>query len=218
MIKAVLIVSIDKGKAVRAIFFSFWKSISFCSESIQCMLVIYHFFLTNPGIPASGTTPSGLQHHSYPPTSSTTYESSSMTPLRGSEGSPKLVKRDFNTVDENVEDDQVVSQKDLVSAMAGLPIQDQTINTVASELVVDMPDYASTVNDGWAQYNQYHFFRSLNGKKNWRSRAIFMKRLRTKNLTSLSLKINLVPWPIHGNFLVLNFGIKLHLTRGWTKF
>ena len=51
-------------------------------------------------------------------------------------------------MDENTEERQFVSPKDLDSAMAGLPIQDQTMNTMASELVLDMPDYVSSVNDG----------------------------------------------------------------------
>ncbi|RUS73358.1 hypothetical protein EGW08_018877, partial [Elysia chlorotica] len=105
---------------------------------------------SNEGMAASGNTPVELQHRSCPPISSTTYETPAMTPLRrsGSTQSPKLTKGDTSTKDENVHDDQMISQKDLVSAMDRLPIQDQTMNTVASELVVDMPDYASTVHEG----------------------------------------------------------------------
>ncbi|GFS20293.1 SCL-interrupting locus protein [Elysia marginata] len=105
---------------------------------------------SNEAMPATGNTPSELQHHSHPPISSTTYETPgviSRSKMRGKQNSPTS-RKDFTDKEENSEEGPVVSQKDLVSVMAGLPIQDQTVNTVASELVVDMPDYASSVNDG----------------------------------------------------------------------
>lgn len=100
----------------------------------------------NEGLSAGGSTPLELQHHGHPPISSTTYE----TPKAVSRG--RASDKSNSCVDErkldDLDEEPALSQNELVSAIAGLPIQDQTMNTVASELVVDMPDYASTIHDG----------------------------------------------------------------------
>ncbi|GFO10718.1 scl-interrupting locus protein [Plakobranchus ocellatus] len=99
-------------------------------------------------VSASGNTPSELQHHSRPPISSTAYESPVATPVSrpGDHRTSKPCKMVGRDIDDD--DDEVINQGDLVTAIAALPIQDQTMNTVASQLVVDMPEYVSSMNDG----------------------------------------------------------------------